>query len=91
MNKSTKNAARLTVGTMLAASAFTIASLPAQAAITTDTPTAANSIAAPSEVNVLNDFLAGGILNGGLINGPLVNGPLLDGDVLGPLQIGQFQ
>ncbi len=91
MNKPNKNAVRIAAGTVLAASAFTFASLPAQAATTTDTPTAANTTAAASGVNVLNNFLAGGILNGGIINGPLINGPLLDGDVLGPLQIGQFQ
>ncbi|WP_159698607.1 hypothetical protein [Arthrobacter sp. 18067] len=91
MNKPSKNAARIAAGTVLAASAFTLASLPAQAATTTDTPTATNTTAADSGVNVLNNLLAGGILNGGLINGPLINGPLLDGDVLGPLQIGQFQ
>ena len=90
VNKTLKTATRIAAGSALAISAFTLTSLPAQAAALPQ----ATGVDAPSTSNnrlTIAPVIDGALIQGPLVDGPLVDGPLVDTGQTGPFQFGQFQ
>lgn len=95
MNKTLKTATRIAAGSALAISAFTVTSLPAQAAALpqetgVDAPSTSNNRLTIAPV-IDGTLMDGALIQGPLVDGPLVDGPLVDTGQTGPFQFGQFQ